>query len=291
MLRVELPGMEREDGRMPPLGDTASSNAASRAGRRSRKPQLPPAGTRRPKRRPVRGGSSTRLPLSSAMRCGPRRFPARPSGRHGGHRSVRDEAFAGENPESRILRRADGPLGGPEQVGAHAARLLEPIAAPRQILAKLHRRELVGPPVQVAVEGDLVPAPRRLAHEVRMALGDPSQNEDRGAVPAARERLQQPGERPLEAGRKRGPAPRIGVVVVAADVEPVLRVDRQDARRAPESAQRSDDGGGHGAPIVARSHLGPRNTPWDVLRPFTHRPRRAAFNPSRRPCSTPPPRK
>ena len=55
------------------------------------------------------------------------------------------------------------------------------------------------------------------------------------------------------ASAKRVPAPRIRVVAVAADVEPVLRVDRQDARRAPAGAQRRDEGRGHGGDCSCRA--------------------------------------
>ena len=220
-----------------PRSRSRSSAAARRARREDpKRPARRPAAARRPK---TAAGQRRHLDERPAVaaRCGAARAgsSALPSGGTRHHRGV-----ARGIPPPRARRApaaagvADRPLGRP--VGARRARRAASSIdrrAREQVVAELRRRHLVGAAVQVAVDADLVAPARRLADEVRVAPRDPAEEEDRRAVAAAARarRRARPSVVSIR-GAKRVPAPRVGVVAVAADVEPVLRVDRQDARRA-----------------------------------------------------------
>ena len=101
-----------------------------------------------------------------------------------------------------------------------------------QVVAELLVAHLVRAPVEIAVDADLVALRGRARHEAGMAARDPAQDEDGGAVPALPQHLEKAEEALLHARDERVPPPRIGVVPVAADVEPVLQVDGEHPRRA-----------------------------------------------------------
>ena len=108
----------------------------------------------------------------------------------------------------------------------------------------------------VAVDADLVPSPQRFAHEVGASPRDPAEKEDGRAVPAFLEEVEKDGECRLDPGRKRVPPPPVGVVVLAADVEPVLGVDREDTRSAAGGAEEGDLGLWHGPGILVAAREG-----------------------------------
>ena len=244
--------------------------AAARAREHPEGPAAAP-GMRRPKPRPVSGGISTRRPRGRSIRCGPSGFPARPSGGIAVIEASARESLRREDRERRVLAATEWTIR--RRGGARRARrtAFSTRSAPaRRSARNSSRRQLVGAPVQVAVQGDLVPPPRRLAHEIGVTRRRSSRGRrpSRGGRPGRAGRGA--GEGPLEPRREGVPPPRVGVVVVAADVEPLLRVDREDARRAAGRAQRRE----RRRRVMERGFSAPRR-----------------FSPSRTPCSTRLPRK
>ena len=187
MLRVELPRMKREDGRMAPAGGSLFEGGQTRAARRRRNPQLPPAGIAPPEAAAGQGRDLDQAPARrSSMRCGPSRFRARPSGGIAVIEASATNPSAARTREPRSSRRADRPLGRAEELGAD-----------RRTPSRGGRGPGRGPRETPPAESSsarrcrspwsAISCPRRAAsrHEIGMALGDPAQNEDGGAVAAA----------------------------------------------------------------------------------------------------------
>ena len=135
---------------------------------------------------------------------------------------------------------SNGPFSGAVRVRPFAAGLFDPLPGAAQILTELLTAHLVGPPVQIAVDRDLMPAPRRFPHEIRVPSGDPAEKEECRPVPAPLHPVEQSEESLLDPRQEALPAPRIGVVIIPADMEPVLHVNRQDPRRPAGEPERSD---------------------------------------------------
>ena len=137
---------------------------------------------------------------------------------------------------------ADRPFGRAVGKAARTGRVLDRGAGAPDVLPELLDRHVIGAPVVVAVDADLVPALDRLADELRTPPRDPPQKENGRAVASLFQQVEKPMKRRLDPRRKRVPAAPVGVVVLAADVEPVFRVDGQDPRRGTGRAEKSDDG-------------------------------------------------
>ena len=185
--------------------------------------------------RPVNGGSS--VIDQPCARCGVVPGVVRAAERrHGHHRRVAPESRRGQLGERGGRGVANRPLGGAVGARRQLRGLLDRLPGPEQVFAKLGRGHLIDPAVKIPMNADLVAPPAGFAHEARVAPRDPTQEEHRRPVlPAAsasnrRTRSSRPAARTI-------PSARIRVVAVAADVEPVFRVDRQHPRRAARDAE------------------------------------------------------
>ena len=104
---------------------------------------------------------------------------------------------------------------------------------PGEILAELLGRHLVGPAMEVAVHADLVATPDGFAGKIRVTPGDPAEKKTVARWPPTSSGVEETAERGLDPGNERIPPSGGPNITVAADVKPVLRVDRQDARPRP----------------------------------------------------------
>ena len=182
---VELPGVKREDRRLAAVAARALGLARAGSRDRMRNGQAPPSGQRARRTAPRQRRDLGQRPAVALDPVGPAKVanagraaaPASSRRRTGTPPRERGAAPGRRAAGSTIPRRGSA-------VARAPARGLDRVARPKQIVPELLGRHLVGAPVQVAVHADLVAAPRRLAHELRVAPRDPSQKEDRRAVPS-----------------------------------------------------------------------------------------------------------
>ena len=99
--------------------------------------------------------------------------------------------------------------------------------APKQVGAELAGSQLVHAPMVIAVGSELVSRRRDLLDELGMPLGQPADDEERGANAGAIEQIEQPPRRELHPRRQPVPV-RERKRVDAADVEPFLHVNGED---------------------------------------------------------------
>jgi hypothetical protein len=92
----------------------------------------------------------------------------------------------------------------------------------------------------MAVRADLVAARPGLADEVREALGDPAEEEQRRGDAVLAQQVEQAVEVALDPRRQRRPAVRRRPLVEVEDMEPVLDVDREDVGRGAGKETRSN---------------------------------------------------
>ena len=109
--------------------------------------------------------------------------------------------------------------------------------------------------MQIPVHAHLVASPHGLADEVRVAAGDPAQEKERGAMAAPFHRAEQEGHRRLDPRHEAIPAARVGEVVVPADVEPVLDVDRENAGGSAGDPERGHRGNHRAGILEARGFV------------------------------------
>ena len=245
----------------------------------------------RPKPRPVRGGTSTIAPPGGRDPLRARMVVGAAERRHRRHGRVAGDRQANQNGKRRIVRSADGPLRRAMRGGHLPARPLQGFEGPREVRGEVRGGPVVGPPVQVPVDADLVPAPDRFGDEVRIPGGDPPQEEEGPAVPPGIQEIEDRPQRRLDPRGKAGPAPRIREVFVPADVKPVLDVDRQHAGGAAGNSKRSHGGGRHERADCSRGGTGPGNEKRESKWGSEKRLCDPTTSQSRTPCSTPPPTK
>ena len=109
--------------------------------------------------------------------------------------------------------------------------------APIEIRRERRRRQRIHASVHVAVRSDLVPGLRDALDELRMTLGDVTEHEERGSDAGAVQQIQQPIGRHDHAAGQRRPVVGRERAVDAADVKPLLDIDREDVGDAPTSCR------------------------------------------------------
>src|SRR5262249_18835347 len=115
---------------------------------------------------------------------------------------------------------------------ARSGRLLDAIASLQEIGPEAFRAHFIHAAVRVSVHSDLIAAPGRFADERRISLGNPSQEEESGSMGAGVEHLENAKESALDSRGERAPSSGVREIVVAANVEPVLDIDRKNSRSA-----------------------------------------------------------
>ena len=93
--------------------------------------------------------------------------------------------------------------------------------------------------MEVAVRSDLVPGVAHRRDQAGMALGNPPDDEDRGADVGAIEEIEQQAGRELDARRQPVPALWRERRPGPADVKPLFEIDREDVARRSYPLARS----------------------------------------------------
>ena len=134
---------------------------------------------------------------------------------------------------------ADGPFRGAIRRRSHSRGALHLLARSQGVVAELARascRRRGGGGRRERRSRVRGAPPRAAGAGYRSAIQPRKKNVARW--PPWPRRVEEPADGLLDPGRERVPAARVGVELVAADMEPLLRVDREHARRAPGRAQR-----------------------------------------------------
>src|SRR5262249_29650616 len=110
------------------------------------------------------------------------------------------------------------------------------LARPQDVVAELHARELHREDMTVAVCGDLMPAVGNLPYERGFPLRHPTENEECGAKPTFRQEIHDDARRLHDPPRETLPVSAWKHRPQVLRVEPLLDVERQEARQQSASA-------------------------------------------------------
>ena len=143
------------------------------------------------------------------------------------HAGVDGERFFAEHVEGPQRALADRPFGRPKHRHVSGAGGAQRLPAPKQVGAELAGSQLVHAPMVIPVGSELVSGRRDLLDELGMPLGQPADDEERGANAGAIEQIEQPPGRELHPRRQPVPV-RERKRVDAADVEPFFHVNGED---------------------------------------------------------------